>query len=179
MFCLQKISQNQNFFYTNYHSVSFLQLLLKKRRKLEQLHQALAERPGLTLVINGSLNLGADREHLQRTILDEQLLSGGLTQKDISSRTADYVSTVEKRYEALVGANPGEASFSEKYSRVLQDISISENELQALIQARAVTVKEYLVNELGLGADRAAIEQATQLEAESQTFSGVVLGLES
>ena len=147
--------------------------------KLEQLHQALAERPGLTLVINGSLNLGADREHLQRTILDEQLLSGGLTQKDISSRTADYVSTVEKRYEALVGANPGEASFSEKYSRVLQDISISENELQALIQARAVTVKEYLVNELGLGADRAAIEQATQLEAESQTFSGVVLGLES
>jgi Domain of Unknown Function (DUF748) len=147
--------------------------------KLEQLHQALAERPRLTLVINGSLNLAADREQLQRAMLDEQLLAQGLTQEDISSRTADYIATVENRYEALIGGNAGDASFSEKYSRVLQDINISEDELRSLAQARGVVVKEYLVNELGLGADRAALEQATQLEAESQTFSGVTLGLES
>ena len=43
---------------------------------------------------------------------------------------------------------------------------------------RSVAVKTYLVNETGLGADRAVIEQVSA-DDEAHQFSGVELGIEN
>ena len=54
---------------------------------------------------------------------------------------------------------------------------ISSGELLQLAQDRAVAVKDHLVNELGLPADRAVINQSAELVSEEHTYSGVELEL--
>ena len=51
---------------------------------------------------------------------------------------------------------------------------ISDAQLIALAEQRAVAVKTYLVNEAGLSADRAVVEQS-DLNDEANSFSGVEL----
>jgi Domain of Unknown Function (DUF748) len=147
--------------------------------RLEQLNQALQQRPGLTLVVSGRLNLESDRERLQRQTLEEQLLAEGIQQDDITRRGPDYMNAVVKRYQALTGDTSTEVTFSEQLNAVRGSITISNEQLLALAQARAVATKEHLVNELGLGADRAVINQAAQLVPEDNTYSGVELELDS
>jgi hypothetical protein len=47
---------------------------------------ALAQRPELNLLISGRLNLVADRERLQKDILQAELLAAGLAEEELSSK---------------------------------------------------------------------------------------------
>ncbi len=66
----------------------------------------------------------------------------------------------------------------QQFEQVLQTIEVSDLQLQQLAEDRAVTIKTYLVNELGIASERAAIAQGN-LDPEDNQFSGVELGLES
>ncbi|KAA1194235.1 DUF748 domain-containing protein [Pseudohalioglobus sediminis] len=147
------------------------------KKKLGILYEALSQRPGLTLVISGQLNLDPDTRALQKAALEQELLDNGLSAQALAERNADYLQAVEKKYAAL-GADVGETSFNQRYEAVLASINISAEQLRQLTQARAVASKDYLVNELGMPADRAVIEQSAELDMEAQVFSGVVLDLE-
>ncbi|MEH6586568.1 MAG: DUF748 domain-containing protein [Halioglobus sp.] len=146
--------------------------------KLDQLYQALAQRPGLTLIVSGRLNMESDRGRLQRAQLEEQLLEQGIASEDISKRGPDYMAAVIERYQSLTGDSSGQVSFSEQLGAVRGSMQVSEQQLLDLVQARAVVIKEHMVNELGLSADRAVINQAALLEGEN-TYGGVELELDT
>jgi len=148
------------------------------KNKLGLLYDALGQRPALTLVIRGQLQLQADRSALQRQALEQQLIAAGLPAADVASRGPGYMEAIDKRFAALAG-NAGETSFQQRLDAVVATIAVSDEQLRELAQNRAVATKDYLVNELGLPADRAVIEQSAELDASAQVFSGVTLDLDS
>ena len=56
-------------------------------------------------------------------------------------------------------------------------VAVSDDQLLALTEQRAVASKQFLVNELGMAADRSVIGQGS-LDDEANRFGGVELGLE-
>lgn len=146
--------------------------------RLDQLYEALGQRPGLTLIIAGRLNLESDLSHLRRKQLDAELLAEGIAQEDIAQRGPDYMSAVSKRYLTLTKDSSEEVSFSEHLDTVTANVEISQEQLRDLAQDRAVATKEYLVNKLGLNANRAVINQVGELLAEDNTYSGIELELD-
>ena len=143
---------------------------------LDQLNEALAQRPQLTLVITGRLNPEADRRSMQQLALRQQLIEEGLAQEDISSKSAAWEKAIIKRYQAAGLVDNDQVTILQKYDAVTQRMEIPDHALLELAEARAVAVKSYLVNEAGLAADRAVIEQPV-LSAPENDFSGVELGL--
>jgi hypothetical protein len=146
------------------------------RARLDQLNEALAQRPKLTLVITGRLNMEADRTSVQQLVLRQQLIDGGLTEEDIDSKSPAWEKALNKRYQALGTGDSDQMTILDKYDAVASRMDIPEHDLLELIEARAVAVKTYLVNEAGLAPDRAVITQS-DLAAPENTFSGVELGL--
>jgi Domain of Unknown Function (DUF748) len=145
--------------------------------KLDQLAIALQQRPNLTLIVLGRLNPAADTEYLQVSALREELLASGLSQEQIENKEQAFIDEIERRYRALglAGELP---SPPQQYNAVRSAVAVNNTALVELIEARAVAIKSYLVNEKGLAADRIAIEQ-TALDDEAHQFSGAELGLES
>ncbi|TGD71919.1 DUF748 domain-containing protein [Mangrovimicrobium sediminis] len=146
--------------------------------KLVTLADALRQRPQLTLVIYGRLNLAADRKRLQEQAFEAQLAEAGMAQADIESHGEKYIDAVDRRFAELDSGDGEALSYTQRYDRVLASFPVSDEALLLLAQARAVAVKEHLVNVEGLAADRAVIEQASTLDPEKEAFSGVELDLD-
>lgn len=148
------------------------------KARLDQLTTALAQRPALTLVITGRLNPQADREYLQQETLNKQLLESGLSQEALDSKGPAWEKAIMARYKAIAASsgNSAEVTANGKYDQVLQSIVVTDMQMKELAEARAVAVKSYLVNESGLSADRAVVEQAA-MDDDAQSFSGVELGM--
>ena len=146
------------------------------REKLDNLASALAQRPELSLAISGRLQLDADREGLQKNILQSELLAGGLPEAAWSSKGPEWEQAIEARYQALA---PGETGLTirEQYRKVAQAIPLADSALLELASARAVAVKTYLVNDAGLDADRAAINKPS-LAPKANRYSGVELEID-
>jgi hypothetical protein len=118
----------------------------------------------------------ADRTSVQQLVLRQQLIDGGLTEEDIDSKSPAWEKALNKRYQALGTGDSDQMTILDKYDAVASRMDIPEHDLLELIEARAVAVKTYLVNEAGLAPDRAVITQS-DLAAPENTFSGVELGL--
>lgn len=141
--------------------------------RLDTLADALQQRPKLVLVIRGRLSRESDSEKIREQVLAQQLIAAGIDQAAIETRSPDYLQAIQERYSQLDGAQ-SEASFTEQYRAVLATIPVTADQLQQLVQQRAVTVKDHLVNVRGLPADRAVIELTGSLEA-ADGYSGVEL----
>ncbi|MEH6636315.1 MAG: DUF748 domain-containing protein [Halioglobus sp.] len=144
--------------------------------KLGQLTQALTQRPKLTLVIIGRINVPADRERLQKNQLKKELVAAGLSQADVDSKNGAWENAIMQRYAALPENEKQETELTplEFYQRVTASIAVTDAQLLELAEQRAVAVKAYLVNEAGLSADRAVVEKS-DLNDEANSFSGVEL----
>jgi outer membrane protein OmpA-like peptidoglycan-associated protein len=152
------------------------------KAKLTSLVQALDQRPALSLVLHGRLHPTADREQLQKALLREQLQASGLSEEDVSSKSADWVKAVGARYEVLepiAAAADGEStpSMLQQYQRVLNSIPVGDEQLESLAEERAVSLKRFLVNELQFPVDRSVIE-AVDVADEAHMFSGVELDVD-
>jgi hypothetical protein len=148
------------------------------KTKLDQLTAALTQRPALTLVITGRLNIPADREHLQINILQQQLVAGGLSAEELDSKGRTWEKAIAERYKSLPASTGQAADLAprDQYQSVLHSIEVSDARMIELAEQRAIAVKVYLVNEAQLQADRAVVEQ-TALDDEANRFSGVELGM--
>ncbi|WP_205743164.1 DUF748 domain-containing protein [Halioglobus maricola] len=144
--------------------------------KLDTLAEALRQRPGLTLVVIGSVHPDADTEKLQLAVLVQELIDEGFTQADIDRRAPEVIDTVKARYVTLYGSPPEDMTLTDQYRRVLASIQIDPGTLRDLATDRAAATKEYLVNQQGLPADRAVVEVADNLDNE-EAFSGVLMDL--
>jgi hypothetical protein len=152
----------------------------ENRKKLDDVVSALDQRPNLSLIITGKLNLTADRERMQKNALKAQLLNDGLSVADIEDKGPKWEKAITEYYEDLPLAGPEteEKSIREQYLKVTESFTITDSQLTDLAEQRAVTAKSYLVNEAGLAPDRAVVGQP-DLEENDNTFSGVELGIEN
>lgn len=142
--------------------------------KLTQLAEAMGQRPELGLVIIGRLRIDSDRERMQKNALRAQMLEAGLSAQQWDSKGPDWEDAISDRYRDL---GESASTVREQYLALAHRIEILDSELLALSDARAVAVKEYLVNQAGLTSDRAAIEQ-NHLDDEDNRFSGAELGVD-
>ncbi len=137
---------------------------------------ALSQRPGIKLVINGSVNPESDLEQLQRNALDLELAANGLTEEEISAKGKAWETAISKRIAALP-APPEDAApltIRDQYLKVASTVPLPDAALTALSQQRAVAVKAIFVTEGGLAPERAAVGQAKE-KSEGGNFSGVEL----
>ena len=146
------------------------------REKLDNLSAALAERPELKLVITGRLQLEGDRERMQKNRLQAELVAAGLPEQEAASKGPAWEEAIVERYQAL---SPGETeqTVREQYLKLAAEIPIADTDLLALASDRAIAVKTYLVNDAGLGPDRAAISKGN-LDPENNRYSGVELEID-
>jgi outer membrane protein OmpA-like peptidoglycan-associated protein len=146
------------------------------REKLDNLSKAMSQRPELGLAITGRLQLEADRERLQKNLLQAELLADGLPEAELSSKGPAWETAIAARYQAVA---PGETTLtaSEQYRQLAQGMPLSDADLLELASARAIAVKSYLVNEAGLDPDRAAISKP-DLDAAENLYSGAELEIE-
>ncbi|TXS90201.1 DUF748 domain-containing protein [Parahaliea maris] len=154
------------------------------RAKMTELAEAMAQRPKLKLVIGGRLNPASDRQKLQQQLLREALLAEGLTEQDIDDRNEAWEAAVARRYAELPAAPEAAADNTEAPSplvqarRVQAQIAVPDDALKALAEERAASSKRFLVNEAGVAADRAVIEQ-TDPAADYNSFSGVEMSVDT
>ncbi len=152
------------------------------RSRLADLTSALEQRPAINLVLIGRLHPSADRERLQRDLLNAELEAAGLSAQDEATKSALWVETIKTRYRRLPGASLTNAdgleiSTRKQYQQLAASITVADEQLKELAEGRAVAVKRYLVNELQLAADRSVIE-LVDVSAEENVFSGVELGVD-
>lgn len=151
------------------------------RNKLQELAQALGQRPQLKLVITGRIDPDSDQAKLQSLTLRQSLLDEGLSESDISERSDRWKAAVAERYarlpehEAIEGSEPPSAV--QQARRLARQIQIPEKALKDLAEERAAAAKRYLVTEAGIEADRAVIEQSDPT-AKGNTFSGVEMSID-
>lgn len=148
----------------------------QSKEKLTELGSALSQRPQLSLVITGRLNKTADRERLQRNKLKLVLLEQGLSEDEIKDKGPNWEEAIADMYSGLPGQSeePAEPTPREQYETVLENITVSDEEMIALAGERAVAVKTFLVTDAGLAPKRAVVAQADLKDSESE-FSGVEL----
>ncbi|MEM0912261.1 MAG: DUF748 domain-containing protein [Pseudomonadota bacterium] len=178
-----------------------VELSEQARNSLNSLADAMAQRPKLSLLVTGQLNLQADRDQLQQDVLETQLIEAGLTEEEINTRGQNWERAISTRYSSLESneersepseptessepseptepsESPAPPSIQNQYTAVYSAIEIPDEELTALAQQRAIAAKTYLVNEAGLSPERAVVAQAS-LDDTKNSFSGVELGIEN
>ena len=134
------------------------------------------QRPGLNLVLLGRIHPTADKERLQKNLLKAELQTQGLSAEEVGSKGELWAQAISARYKKLP-ESAEDVSLHEQYVQVVASIAIADQQLEALAQERAVSVKRYLVNELQFSAERAAVE-LSGLNDEKNVFSGVELGVD-
>jgi hypothetical protein len=152
----------------------------ENRKKLDALVTALDQRPNLSLIITGRINLDADRERLQKNSLKAQFLEDGLSVEDIAEKRPRWEKAIARRYKDLPLSSadtPGD-TVREQYVKVFQSIAVPDAQLSELAEDRAEAVKSYLVNEAGLAPDRAVVGQSS-LNEDANRFGSVELGIEN
>jgi hypothetical protein len=152
-------------------------------KKLGELAAALTQRPALTLLIAGRFNPASDRAALQEWLLDEQLLAAGLTAEELQEKGARWEEAVAERYAAAFpkqeeSPQQDPPAPPQQYRELAERIDVTDAQLLTLTNERAIAVKQYLVNEAQIAADRAVIEQVTATD-KVNTFSGVELSLDT
>ena len=75
-------------------------------------------------------------------------------------------------------ADTPEPTAREQYLHIASSIDISDQQMIELSEQRAIAAKSYLINELGMAVDRAVVGKS-DLDKESNLFSGVLLGIDS
>ena len=150
------------------------------KEKLTQLATALEQRPQLSLVLTGRLNLAADRERMQKNALTVQLLAAGLPAEEVAAKGPNWEEAINRRFKTIAASKTDAVAPTtrEQYLLVVESIGIPDIQLQELAQERAATVKRYLLNEAALPPERAVIGKASLAE-EDNNFSGVEMGIES
>ena len=166
------------------HSVTFASgstvLDEAAKSKLTTLVEALEQRPELVLIISGRLHPRADREKLQGVILRGQIIAEGLPESSWDKADDKWVRAISSRYERSAPEPPESKlpSISEQVQRLAAEIPVSDSQLEALAEERAVEVKRYLVNEAQLPAERSVIE-TFDINDKDNLFSGVEMEIDT
>jgi uncharacterized protein involved in outer membrane biogenesis len=142
------------------------------RGKVEQLGKALADRPGLSLDVAGRFDPEGDREGLKKAMLDQRMkaekMKALLKAKaqapppdEIAVDPREYPDLLFRAYKAMKFPKPRtvlgaikELPVPEMETLMLAGLSVTDDDLRALAQARAQAVKDLLCRPGAVEASR-------------------------
>ncbi|MEM1404022.1 MAG: DUF748 domain-containing protein [Pseudomonadota bacterium] len=149
---------------------------------LTALADALAQRPQLTLTIEGNVDPAADGRALRLASLEAELMEEGLSEASLDDRDDDFAKAIANRFESLQiprqespdSAQDVEPTLEEQLEAVLAARTLAPGALQDLGSDRAAAAKRSLVTEGGVDAARISIRYAT-----SETTAGATMSVDT
>lgn len=135
------------------------QLATNSNDKLSSLSGALQKKSALRLNITGHVAPSHDLEGLHDSVLSEQLIkTAGIDNSDIAQQSPRWQKAVAELYKKRFPADSSGKLVTMQMNDAMRDnIELPPRALDDLATRRAVTVKQTLVIEHGLAADRIAI----------------------
>ena len=164
-----------------------MQLAKTSKSKLETLEKALFERPGISLKVTGYTDIKNDRlemiaKKLNKLITISENTSSNRSQNLVFTSRQNSVKTApidRKKYinMAFKASETGNYKFLdnmyketpsviESEKAVLENIKVPESELKAMAQERAKFVKNFLLRNKDISAERIQLKEATSLIPE-------------
>jgi hypothetical protein len=127
--------------------------------KLNSLAEALQKKTALRLNISGHVSPWQDIEALRDNSLSQQLIAqDGITATDIQQQSKGWQKAVAKLYGKRFPADrSGKLETMQMNDAMRDNIELEPRALDELAGRRALAVKQALVTDRGLGADRATI----------------------
>jgi hypothetical protein len=127
--------------------------------KLQTLNNALQKKSALKLSITGHVSPSQDIEALRDNTLSQQLITqGGIDQKDIQQQSKNWQREVVKLFKKRFPNEKTELQVMQMNDAMRDNIELAPGALQELAAHRALAVKQMLVADLGLAADRAFVK---------------------
>ena len=142
------------------------------RARLDQLAAALADRPGVSLDVTGSVDPEGDRDGLKRAALEQKVKAQqmkALARKGTAPAALDLATWTPEEYPALLKAAYRAESFpkprtalgiardlpvEEMETLILANVPAGEDELRLLGKRRAQAAQDYLTATRGIAAER-------------------------
>ncbi|HOJ42628.1 MAG TPA: hypothetical protein PK800_00765, partial [Syntrophorhabdaceae bacterium] len=158
----------------------------KNMKKIESLAKALFERPSLKIEIEGHVHLEKDRDELKKTIflrklkaqkLNDMIKKGekAISLDDVKIEPNEYEKYLKMAYDAEKFAKPRTVIGTvktlppqEMEKLIYTHIDVGENDLRALANKRATTVKDLLLKTGKVTVDRVFIVEPKTLAPEKK-----------
>ncbi|HET8711322.1 MAG TPA: DUF748 domain-containing protein, partial [Spongiibacteraceae bacterium] len=155
------------------------QLAAGENEKLQSINKALQMKPALKLEITGHVGPNRDLEALRDNTLSAQLIAqGGITQTDIQQQSKNWQREVVKLFkERFPDEKVDQWQVMQMNDAMRDNIELAPEALQDLAAQRALAIKQMLVADLGLAADRAFVKPA-DLGADKNLGPYVSMGVE-
>ncbi|MCR9106449.1 MAG: DUF748 domain-containing protein [Gammaproteobacteria bacterium] len=146
--------------------------------KLDDIAKIMQQRPKIDLALTGRVNPAADRDRLQKNALDVQLLESGLSAQSLAARDEDWERAINARFRDN-GGDPDDETLTirDKQLRIIKTLEVSDEQLQALAQARAAAVKTYLVTQAAIDVERVVIRSG-DIKDKEHRYNGVELDID-
>jgi len=126
---------------------------------LTKVQEALVKRPQLNLGLSG-LYSEEDRYFLKSKALHEQLMADGLSQRDIDEKTSKFKRRINNFYEKKWPEADEDQEAEEKYRQLVNAQPNPEILLEQLRQERAMAVKLFLLQKLGMDAGKVYLDKS-------------------
>lgn len=136
------------------------ELAAGESEKLQAVNKALQKKPELKLHITGHVAPIRDLEALRDNALSAQLIAqGGISANDIQQQSKNWQREVVKLFKQRFPDEKSEQWQVMQMNDAMRDnIELPASALQELAAQRALTIKQALVADLGLAADRAFVK---------------------
>ncbi|MCB1615340.1 MAG: DUF748 domain-containing protein, partial [Pseudomonadales bacterium] len=132
--------------------------------KLHQVAVALEQRPSLNLLVQGAYTAADDLRALKELALARQMQEAGLSKAALLARNEEWQALVAVDCDQLYRKNPeryaacSSDDLDQQFSLVLQAQEVTGEQLQALAGNRALAVKNYLLENEAVPADRVFVK---------------------
>lgn len=138
------------------------QIVAGETEKLRTVNTALQKKSALKLNITGHVSPYQDIEALRDTLLSQQLIvQGGISQTDIQQQSKNWQREVAKLFKKrFPDEKANQLQVMQMNDAMRDNVELEPNALQDLAAHRALAVKQLLVADMGLAADRAFVKPA-------------------
>ncbi|WP_417345319.1 DUF748 domain-containing protein [Ferrimonas sp.] len=151
--------------------------------QLQRLADGLSQRPGLSLSVQGAVSVGADRSALASRALSAELGFEATPEQGLTEEQQTLlVSAYERRFGVGSAPPPPEGQPPQAwqqglYNQLLARVNLPLDALPELAASRAQAVKQVLIAQFGIGAERVFIQES-RVEL-NQSGPKVVMSLEA
>ncbi|BDY06484.1 DUF748 domain-containing protein [Ferrimonas sp. YFM] len=151
--------------------------------QLKRLADGLSQRPGLSLSVQGAVSVGADRSALASKALSAELGFDATPEQGLTPEQQTLlVSAYERRFGVGSAPPPPEGQPPQAwqqglYNQLLERVNLPLDALPELAASRAQAVKQVLIAQFGIGAERVFIQES-RVEL-NQSGPKVVMSLEA
>lgn len=154
------------------------ELAAGENEKLSTIQKGLEQKPALQLNLMGHVSPSRDLEALRDNSLSAQLIAqGGITASDIQQQTKNWQREVIELFKQRFPEDKTAVQVMQMNDTMRDNIELPPTALQELAADRALVVKQMLVTDHGLSADRVFVKP-TDLGADETSGAVVTMAVE-